>query len=179
MIERVKNYEKASIATSILLIILAFFLIFKPEASLNFIVIVIGAFLALLGIIHMVSYFTSNIENKTISTELIQGTIYTIIGLFLIFRPSILNEFLGVIIGAWQIIQFIVKFQFAFNLKSASSPTWVLMLVTALVHLVFGLVLIINPFATLATITMVTGIILLITEIGNMVESVTMLFKLS
>ena len=177
MIDRVKNYEKASIATSILLIILAFFLIFKPEASLNF--IVIGAFLALLGIIHMVSYFTSNIENKTISTELIQGTIYTIIGLFLIFRPSILNEFLGVIIGAWQIIQFIVKFQFAFNLKSASSPTWVLMLVTALVHLVFGLVLIINPFATLATITMVTGIILLITEIGNMVESVTMLFKLS
>ena len=53
------------------------------------------------------------------------------------------------------------------------------MFVTALVHLVFGLVLIINPFATLATITMVTGIILLITEIGNMVESVTMLFKLS
>ena len=179
MVERVKNYEKTSIATSILLIVLSFFLIFKPEASLNFIVIVIGAFLSLLGIIHMVSYFTSNIENKTISTELIQGTIYTIIGLFLIFRPSILNEFLGVIIGAWQIIQFIVKFQFAFNLKSASSPTWVLMLVTALVHLVFGLVLIINPFATLATITMVTGIILLITEIGNMVESVTMLFKLS
>ena len=179
MVERVKNYEKTSIATSILLIVLSFFLIFKPEASLNFIVIVIGAFLSLLGIIHMVSYFTSNIENKTISTELIQGTIYTIIGLFLIFRPSILNEFLGVIIGAWQIIQFIVKFQFAFNLKSASSPTWVLMLVTALVHLVFGLVLIINPFATLATITTVTGIILLITEIGNMVESVTMLFKLS
>ena len=179
MIERVKNYEKASIATSILLIILAFFLIFKPEASLNFIVIVIGAFLALLGIIHMVSYFTSNIENKTISTELIQGTIYTIIGLFLIFRPSILNEFLGVIIGAWQIIQFIVKFQFAFNLKSAASPTWALMLVTSLVHLVFGLVLIINPFASIATITMVTGIVLLITEIGNIAESIAMLFKLS
>lgn len=179
MIENIKKYEKTSIATSILLIILSFFLIFKPEASLNFIVIVIGAFLALVGIIHMVSYFTSNVENKTISTELIQGTLYTIIGIFLIFRPSILNEFLGVIVGAWQIIQFIIKFQFAFNLKSAASPSWAIMLITALVHLVFGLVLIINPFSTIAAITMVAGIILLISEIGNMVESIAMLFKLS
>ena len=127
MIDNIKKYEKTSIATSILLIIFSLFLIFKPEASLNFIVIVIGAFMALVGIIHMVSYFTSNKEFRSMSTELIEGTLYAVIGIFLIFKPNILNEFLGVIVGAWQIIQFIIKFQFAFNLKSVSSPAWALM----------------------------------------------------
>ena len=118
MLNNIKKYEKMSIATSILLIVFSLCLIFSPQASLNFMVIVIGVFLALSGIIHIVSYFTSDKEFRSISTELIEGTIYTILGIFLIFKPSILNEFLAIIIGAWLIIQFIIKFKFAFNLKS-------------------------------------------------------------
>lgn len=177
MVDNIKKYEKTSIATSILLIIFSTFLIFKPEASLNFIVIVIGAFMALVGIIHMVSYFTSNKEFRAMSTELIEGTMYAVIGIFLIFKPNILNEFLGVIVGAWQIIQFIIKFQFAFNLKSVSSATWSLMLISSLLHLVFGIIMIINPFGSMVAITTIAGIILLITEIGNVAESIYLLIK--
>lgn len=177
MIDNIKKYEKTSIATSILLIIFSMFLIFKPEASLNFIVIVIGVFMALVGIIHMVSYFTSNKEFKSMSTELIEGTLYAVIGIFLIFKPNILSEFLGVIVGAWQIIQFIIKFQFAFNLKSVSSSSWSLMLISSLLHLILGLIIIINPFGSIAAITTVAGIILLITEITNIIESIYLLIK--
>lgn len=177
MLDNIKKYEKTSIATAILLIIFSLFLIFKPQASLNFIVIVIGAFLAMVGIIHIVSYFSSNKEFRAISTELIEGTLYTVIGIFLIFKPSILNEFLGIIIGTWLIIQFIIKFQFAFNLKSLSLPVWSLMLVSSLLHLVFGLVMIFNPFGSMIAITTIAGIILLVTEIGNIVESIYLLFK--
>jgi len=177
MIENIKKYERLSIATSILLMIFSLFLIFKPEASLNFIVIIIGAFLVLVGIIHMVSYFSSNSEFKTISTELIQGTIYVVLGIFLVFKPSVLNEFLAIIIGAWLIIQFIVKFQFAFNLKSINSTVWSLMLITSLVNLVLGTLLIVNPFATIVAITTLSGIILFISEIGNIYESIYFLIK--
>lgn len=177
MLDNIKKYEKTSIATSILLIIFAMFLIFKPEASLNFIVIVIGAFMALVGIIHMVSYFTSNKEFKSMSTELIEGTLYAVIGIFLIFKPNILNEFLGVIVGTWQIIQFIIKFQFAFNLKSVSSPAWSLMLISSLLHLILGLLIILNPFGTVVAITTIAGIILLVTEIANIFESLYLLIK--
>ena len=125
----------------------------------------------------MVSYFTSNKEFRAMSTELIEGTMYAVIGIFLIFKPNILNEFLGVIVGAWQIIQFIIKFQFAFNLKSVSSATWSLMLISSLLHLVFGIIMIINPFASIVAITTIAGIILLVTEIGNIAESVYLLIK--
>lgn len=177
MVDNIKNYEKTSIATSILLIIFSMFLIFKPEASLNFIVIVIGVFMALVGIIHMVSYFTSNKEFKAMSTELIEGTVYAILGLFLIFKPNILNEFLAIIVGAWLVIQFIIKFQFAFNLKSVASPTWSIMLISSILHLIFGLVMLLNPFASIVAVTTIAGLILLITEIGNIVESILLLIK--
>lgn len=177
MVDNIKNYEKTSIATSILLIIFSMFLIFKPEASLNFIVIVIGVFMALVGIIHMISYFTSNKEFKAMSTELIEGTLYAIIGLFLIFKPNILNEFLAIIVGAWLVIQFIIKFQFAFNLKSVASPTWSIMLISSLLHLVFGLVMLLNPFASIVAVTTIAGLILLVTEVGNIVESIFLLIK--
>jgi uncharacterized membrane protein HdeD (DUF308 family) len=177
MLDNIKKYEKTSIATSILLVIFSLFLIFKPEASLNFIVIVIGAFMALVGIIHMVSYFTANKEFKSMSTELIEGTLYAVIGIFLIFKPNLLNEFLGVIVGTWQVIQFIIKFQFAFNLKSVSSPSWSLMLLSSILHLVFGIVMILNPFGSIIAITTFAGIVLLITEIGNIAESIYLLIK--
>ncbi len=177
MVDNIKNYEKTSIATSLLLVIFSMFLIFKPEASLNFVVILIGAFLTLVGIIHMISYFTSNKEFKAISTELISGTLYAIIGLFLIFKPTILNEFLAIIVGAWLVIQFIIKFQFAFNLKSVSSPTWSLILISSFFHLVFGLVMLFNPFASIVAVTTVAGIILLVSQVGNIAESIYLLVK--
>lgn len=175
MINTIKKYEKMSIATSILLIIFSLFLIFRPESSLTFMVILIGTVLALIGIVHIVSYFTANKEFRAISTELIEGTLYTVIGIFLIFKPAILNEFLGIIIGSWLIIQFIIKFQFAFNLKSSSSPAWSMMLISSLVHLVFGIVILFNPFAAMLAITTVSGITLLISEISNIVESIYLL----
>lgn len=177
MLNNIKKYEKMSIATSILLIIFALCLIFRPQASLNFMVIVIGAFLALSGIIHIVSYFTSDTEFRSISTELIEGTIYTVLGLFLIFKPAILNEFLAIIVGAWLLIQFIIKFQFAFNLKSIGSPAWSLMLLSSIGHLIFGLLMIFNPFASMVALTTIAGVILLVSEIFNIIESIYLLSR--
>ena len=125
----------------------------------------------------MVLYFTSDKENQIMSTELIEGTLYSVIGIFLIIKPNLLNEFLGIIIGTWQILQFIIKFQFAFNLKSSSSPSWLLMLISSIIHVVFGILILINPLETLVTITTISGVILLLTEIGNIGESIYMLIK--
>ncbi len=177
MQKNIRKYETFSIAISILLIIFSFYLIFKPEASLNFMVILIGATLVLTGIVHMVLYFTSDKENKIVSTELIEGTLYSVIGVFLILKPDLLNQFLGIIVGAWQLLQFIIKFQFAFNLKSASSPSWSFMLINSLVHIVFGILILFNPLAALMAITTISGIILLVTEIANIAESIFILIN--
>ena len=51
------------------------------------------------------------------------------------------------------------------------------MLISSVVHIVFGILILINPLETLAAITTIGGIVLLLTEIGNIGESLYMLIK--
>lgn len=175
MKDLLKKFAKSSLIISIVLIMLAFFLIFKPTESLNFIVILIGIVLAVLGIFHTISYFSASKEFKALSFELIQGIVFICAGILFIINPNIINEFLASLVGAWIIIQSIIHFQFAFNLKAIENANWSLMLISSIFTLILGIVIIFNPFATIATVTTISGIMLLISETINIFESISLL----
>jgi uncharacterized membrane protein HdeD (DUF308 family) len=175
MIDYMKRYAKGSIVLSICLIVVSLFLIFKPEVSLSVLFICLGCFLLVVGIMHTISYFSSPKEFKAFSFELIEGIVYIILGFVLIFNPNIIKAFLPIIIGCWMIINSIVRFQLAFNLKSSDNPSWALMLILSFVTLILGIVMVINPFASIAALTMICGIMLLISEIINIIESISMI----
>lgn len=177
MQEYMKKYAKNSLAISILLIILALFLIFKPMQSLNFIMILLGIILTLNGIIHSISYFSTPNEYKMLSFELVQGVICVVLGLVFIFNPSLINSFLTYIIGAWILIESVIKIQMALNLKSMQNSNWMITMLLGLLTLALAIVIIINPFATIAAVTTVTGIILLASEIMTILETM-FIFKI-
>lgn len=168
----IKKYAKNSLVVSILLIVLSLFLIIKPAQSLNFIMICLGCIVVLNGIIHTISYFTTPSEFKTFSFELVQGIICIVLGLVFILNPELINSFLPFIIGAWIIIESIVKIQLAFNVKDIQNSNWLLMLGLAIITLLLGIIIIFNPFATAITITTLCGIMLLISEVMNIGESI-------
>ncbi len=175
MIDYIKKYTKGSIILSVSLIILSFFLIFKPDISLQVLFICLGCFLLILGIMHTISYFSSPKEFKAFSFELVEGIIYIILGFVLIFNPNIIKSFLPIIIGCWIIINSIIKFQLAFNLKSSDNPSWPIMLLLSFITLILGIIMIINPFKTLSYLTTICGIILLISELINIFEAISVM----
>lgn len=175
MIDTLKKFAKSSLAISIVLIIFALLLIFRPAQSLTFIVICLGVILAATGIYHMFSYFTSTKEMKAFSFELIEGIISLCIGLLLIAKPNLINEFLATLVGAWIIIQSVLRFQFSFNLKASDNKNWLLMLVLSVLTFILGIMIIFNPFATIAAVTTICGIMLLISEVINIIEAISLL----
>ena len=175
MTKYIQRYAKGSIVLSICLIVLSLFLIFKPDTSLNVIFICLGCFLLILGIIHTISYFTSPKEYKVVSFELIEGILCIILGFVLIFNPTIIKAFLPIIIGSWMIINGVIKLQFAFNLKSADNTSWKIVLILSFVTLALGIIMVINPFATLSLLTMICGITLLISELINIFQAISMI----
>lgn len=179
MVDYMKRYSKASLVLSLCLIILSLFLIFKPDISLTVMFIILGIFLLVIGIMHTVSYFSSSKEFKALSFELVEGIVYSIIGLVVIFNPNIIKAFLPIIIGSWMIIGSIIKFQISLNLKSADENNWIIILVLSLVTLTLGIVMIINPFATLSTLTVICGVMLLISEIINVFDSISIIKTLN
>lgn len=169
----IKKYSKNSILLSLLLIVLSLFLIFSPSISFKVIVIVLGIALAINGVFHTVSYFSTPQDLKAFSFELAMGVISLLLGILFIFNPSVVETFISFVVGAWIVLNSITSIQLAFNMKSATDK-WVITLLLAIFTFILGIILFFNPFAT-SIIVAACGIMLLVSEIANIVEVYTML----
>ena len=118
------KYEKYSSLTSIMMIILAIFLIGKPVATLEAFVIAFSSIMIVEGIISFVNYFTVDKTYRLTSFDLISGIITTLTGVLLfIYRTSLINVF-PIILGIWIIINNLFKMQISINLSTIESSGW-------------------------------------------------------
>ena len=77
----------------------------------------------------------------------------------------------------WLIIKSVMKFQLAINLKSMMTEKWGWVLASAILMFIFGVLIVLNPFATVITLTRFVGIMLLIAEVCDLIESIYILTK--
>lgn len=173
----IRKYSANTLIVSVLLLILSLFLIVKPVASLNFIMILLGCITLLDGIIHVVSYFVSFKELRTYSFELIQGILGILLGFAFMFNPQVIVSFLPFIIGAWIVVEGTIRLQFAFNMRGNETGNWLILLILSILTIVFGFVVLFNPFGTAIAITSLAGILLFINEVVNILESIYIIIK--
>lgn len=173
----IRRYSANTLVVSVLLLIFSLFLIVKPVASLNFIMILLGCITVVDGIIHIISYFSTSAELKMFSFELVQGVLGSILGFVFIFYPEMIVSFLPFIIGAWIIVEGIIKFQFSFNIRGSEFGNWIMPLCISILTIILGFAIIFNPFGTAIAITSLAGIFLLVSEILNIIESIYVIVK--
>lgn len=173
----IRRYIANTLVVSVLLLILSILLIAKPVASLRFIIIFLGSIAVLDGIIHIISYISTTPEFRAFSFELVQGILGVILGLAAMFNPDVIVSFLPFIVGIWIIGEGIIKFQFAFNIKGSQAGNWFILLLMSVLTIIFGFIVIFNPFGTAVAITTLAGIFLLVSEIANIIESIYVIAK--
>ncbi len=175
----VKKYECCSIVVSALMICLSLFLMFKPLESLELFTVIFSIIILLSGLGYLVSYFTVSKESRLFSIDLLMGLVTIISGIMLlIYKKDVINIF-PVILGMWIIISNLFKLQLSINLSLFFDNSYLTFILIAILMIIFGLILIINPFASFMTITVTAGILLLITEVINLIESIYVIIKLN
>lgn len=175
----VKKYECCSIVVSALMICLSLFLMFKPLESLELFTVIFSIIILLSGLGYLVSYFTVSKESRLFSVDLLMGLVTIISGIMLlIYKKDVINIF-PVILGMWIIISNLFKLQLSINLSLFFDNSYLTFILIAILMIIFGLILIINPFASFMTITVTAGILLLITEVINLIESIYVIIKLN
>ena len=175
--EYIKKYNKSSIITSILMIIVAILLITKPIKTMEWIIILISAIIIIDGIFDFINYFRSDKETKLYSFGLIEGLLEVLAGVLIILNKDALITFLPLILGIFIILKNIIKIQLAINLKQISD-SWYLLLIFAILSLLLGVLIILNPFSSIIAITLLAGIFLLMTETVNLIENIYLMIKL-
>lgn len=177
LIDYLKKYEKKSIIASIILIIVAIFLMAKPGIALTTAVTIFGIIFLIEGIIRVISYIMEEPEIRAFSGELMMGILLTIFGLIILLNKVLFISIIPIMTGIWIIIRSIMKFQFAINLKAASAEKWELMLISSIIMCVLGVLVIINPFEAVVVLTRFIGIMILITEAVDIFESIYFLSR--
>ena len=175
MEETIKKYSRYTILISLILIIISIFLIAKPSESLSAITIIIGAVITISGIVELISYFTSPKELKAFSLKLIIGVVLLALGIIVIVNASTINALFTAIIGIWIVIESIIKLQIAFNLRDLANSNWKVLVILSIITILVGVLIILNPFGTIVAVGRISGIMLLISEVINLFESIFMI----
>lgn len=175
----IKKYEGCSIIVSILMICLSLFLMFKPLESLELFTVIFAIIILLSGLGYLISYFTISKESRLFSIDLLLGLATIISGIMLlVYKKDVINVF-PIILGIWIIISNLFKLQLSINLSLFLDNAYLGLVLITILMIVFGLLLIINPFASFMTITVTAGTLLLITEVINLIESIYVIIKLN
>lgn len=170
----IKKKEIKGMLGSVLLIVLSIFLMLKPIEIIGTLIKVIGMILLICGVFDFANYFVNKKEESLFDYGLVKGIIEITIGVLFIFKYDLLINLFPCILGLIIVFINIFKLQTAISLKEFESNYMTGVIISSL-SIILGLVIVINPFETIEVVVIVSGAVLLISELSNIIYSISVL----
>lgn len=142
--------------------LLGLLMIIFPETINNIINYIIGGLIIIFGLDYIIRYINNNKVTTYSKYGLTIGIIPVICGIFLICNPEILVSIIPFIAGMIIIMDAIEKIKHAIDLKKLSLEEWYVDLIVAILFMVFGIIIILNPFKTAKLLIRILGIFFLV-----------------
>lgn len=170
------TYKKilyTSVITGVIFFCFGLFLFLKPETTINTISYCLGGILIVIGFITFLKYILNNdTVVKKFDIDLIYGIVGIVAGLVLILNPSVIATIIPFILGMWIVINSAIKLQYALTLKQFESSRWKIPFTVAIISLIWGIILVFNPFQGAVIITKVIGIFVMVYALLEIAEGI-------
>lgn len=156
-------FQKIMMGTSIAYMVLGLILIIWPDQARQIICYLLGAAALLYGLYRIIDYFArKQLAEGGVQIGVALGIACVVLGLFLLFKANTVVAVLAGVIGVAVVIDSILRLQIALNLRRFSAAGWLALLITAVVTLIFGVLLLFNPFKAVKAATIIAGAALLV-----------------
>ncbi len=140
-------------------------LLVKTSGFTSFVIIALGAVLAVRGIVSIIAYFRAKPEEAAKGQELASGFILLAVGLFCVLRSEwfiVTFPVLTLIYGVIIFFAGITKIQWVVDCIRLKKGQWVFALISALLSLISAVIIIKNPFTTTVILWSFTAISLIV-----------------
>ena len=138
----------------ILAIIFGLVALFYPGMTVAVLTQVFGFMLLIAGVIFIVGAIFHTKHNKSWSSWLLEGIIDLILGLIIVAFPIFAIGAFMILIGIWALLMGLWRIYQAFKFKSQRG----ILLFGGVISLIFGILVLINPFAGAGAVMMVIGV---------------------
>jgi len=164
----------ANIVLNILFLLFGFIIYMNPYVTTKIIGIIIGIYFIFFAIFAIYEFLMRK-DSPIFRFKIIIGILVLILGIFAIINPFKIIKITTFSLGVYLIINSISKLLEVFKFKKIGYDGWMLILVTSILLLIFGVLMVINPMASIDIIQL-TGIFIVLScilEIANLI----MIFK--
>ncbi len=169
MIKRIKNLF---ILVSMVTLLSGLVLVIWPATSASTICLLIGILLTISGLVRIIGYFTDSLYQLAFQFDLSLGILSIGSGILLILNPNWLMTALSIAIGVFLLVDSIFAIQTAIETcRFGIAYGWII-LISAIASTFLAVLLIVEPFSGIQTLTMLLGISMMINSIKNITVAV-------
>lgn len=166
-----KNLKWNLILSSLFYLVLGAFLLLRPDTALNIVCFALGAVVLACAAAQLMRYFSMGRALFASQLTLLFGLVCLGLGAFLILRSDIVVRILPVVFGVFVIFDSLGRIQNAIDLYRCHYGSWKGFALLALLSVILGIVMILNPFGAMETLVMAIGLILLVEGALNLLGS--------
>ena len=165
-----RKMQGSYIVMAVAYVVFGLSLLVKPELSTTVICYAIGAVCVIYAIANLIKYFTGSMNRMYIEPDFVLSVIICVFGIVTIVRPSVIISILPFIVGIVLVFSGLIKVQDGINLKRF------LVLGFAVISVILGIVVLLNPFGTGLLFTRMVGLFFTVDGVLS-ISSIVMLRK--
>lgn len=177
MQEMFKKIHRVSIISSVMFLVFGILLIFQTEKVIKTISLVIGILLLVIGIFPIVNYFRNRFRNFFSNAGLLYGIFSVVAGIIIMVNNHLLATIIPVLTGVWMIINSVNKIQLSMELRDNKISSWIISFIFAILILIGGAFLIVNPFNGAVILSKTVGILIVVYAILDISDSIFISIK--
>ena len=155
------------ILMSLLYLALGIFLLMVPGTALNVVCYALGGVVLACAAVQLVRYFV--VERGVFQSQLtlISGLVCLALGI----RSDVVVRVLPIVFGLFVIFDSLGRIQNALELRRCEYSSWKVFLLLAVLSVVLGIVMVVDPFGTMETLVMAIGLILILEGALNLLSA--------
>lgn len=173
-----KQLKWDTLLMGVLNILLGIVALVIPETMERMLGFLIGAVLIIAGAVSMISYLLRDAHQNYYHNDFLHGLLGILLGILVLYKVDIIISLVPLLLGALVLVSGLSKLQDVIDLKRMGYGNWIVMLVLAVVNVMLGLVLLLNPMATAALLFRLLGVGLIFSGITDSVTTIYFAGKL-
>lgn len=158
MNEKIKEYKIDNIVMGILSAVVGVILVIFPGTTLRMIGYLVSAALFLMGIVSIIIYMRRKTEDNFMKNDFLKGLVAITLGVCTILKVEVVISLLPLILGIIIIISGCSKLQETIDMARVKSPSWLILLIAAIINIALGVLVVCNPFDTMKLLVTIIGI---------------------
>lgn len=167
------------ILLAVIFIALGIVLILWPGATMKTICYLLAAMLLAIGVVSLINYLRKDISGIIYRYDLVVGLCAILGGILVIVKVDNLTDLIPAVLGFLVTMSGIMKMQNSVDMLRLGHGTWHVAFAMAIVNIVAGIVLLMNPFEAAQILIMCLGIALVYSGITDLYVTISISRRLS